>query len=283
MIAYTTGRVAVLDTIQAIFEFGAETSPRGQKTKEVLGCQFLIQEPWDVIPDGIGRANLKPAIGAIEALQNISGRSRPELFHQIVPASKRWGDDVATYGERLHAAGQLQQVVARLKEDPDTRQAVALIWGREDLTNGQASNLCTIGLQFLVRDDSLVGFAYMRSNDAWYGLCYDLFQFTQLQITIANSLGIRPGPYVHHATSMHLYERHWEAAAACADEGVMSGVSVSGVGYQGMDWLEITARAEDILFGREPDEPTPSELWYLETLRPYEEAAQAAAEEGPVE
>lgn len=274
MIVYQTGRDAVLDICEGILAYGQEVSPRGSLTKEVLGCQFAIQDPHDVVADGIGRKNLKPAIGALEALQNISGLSRPALFQQVVPASKRWGDNVATYAERLHASHQLEHVLMKLREDRDTREAVALIWGRDDLVNGQAPNLCTIGLQFLVRDDKLVCFCYMRSNDAWYGLCYDLFQFTQLQISIANTLGLEAGPYVHHATSMHLYERHFEVAGELREGEGLAGQPILGIGHFGMDWSEIKQRATAILMGATPSDETPAEAWYREQLAPYILAAQ---------
>ena len=53
----------------------------------------------------------------------------------------------------------------------------------------------------------------MRSNDAWLGLPYDMFQFCQLQLTLCNSLDLIPGTYRHTALSMHLYLRNVSEAS----------------------------------------------------------------------
>ena len=47
----------------------------------------------------------------------------------------------------------------------------------------------------------------MRSNDVWWGLPYDVFQFTQLQLTLARLLDVAPGEYTHMVGSLHAYER----------------------------------------------------------------------------
>src|SRR5690606_23041711 len=46
----------------------------------------------------------------------------------------------------------------------------------------------------------------MRSNDFIFGFQYDVVMFTMLQETIANSLGIDVGNYIHNAGSMHVYK-----------------------------------------------------------------------------
>jgi thymidylate synthase len=53
---------------------------------------------------------------------------------------------------------------------------------------------------------------YMRSNDVWLGAAYDFFQFTRVQIAMASVLGIKPGKYVHHVGSLHIYEQHYGSA-----------------------------------------------------------------------
>jgi thymidylate synthase len=48
----------------------------------------------------------------------------------------------------------------------------------------------------------------MRSNDAIWGLPYDVFLFTFLQEMMAIELKVELGSYYHFAGSLHLYERH---------------------------------------------------------------------------
>ena len=52
----------------------------------------------------------------------------------------------------------------------------------------------------------------MRSNDAVWGLPYDVFLFTFIQELLSVRLGVQLGTYFHFATSLHIYERHFELA-----------------------------------------------------------------------
>jgi thymidylate synthase len=283
-----SGRQAVLQACSAILEDGVETAPRGKRTKEILFARITIDSPTDTVADGIGRKGLLPAIGYGEALQCISGVSAPGLMADISSGfpkpSSRWADDVPTYGERLGESDQLGTIVDKLQGDPDCRQAVALIWHADDMTAGQASNLCTIGLQFLLRDSpsdpnraprELHMAVHMRSNDAWHGLPYDLFQFAQVQCSLANALGADVGKYVHTANSLHLYEQHWERAGELQYAADFEpAVRPWGVGRVGDTWPEIRERAAKLLRGELPSGyVTTSELLYDNVLSKYTKEA----------
>jgi len=67
-------------------------------------------------------------------------------------------------------------------------------------------------MQFLVRDSKLHAIVYMRSNDAIWGLPYDVFLFTMLQELLASELGLQLGTYTHTVGSLHLYEKHFDLA-----------------------------------------------------------------------
>jgi thymidylate synthase len=64
----------------------------------------------------------------------------------------------------------------------------------------------------MVRSGRLHAIVYMRSNDAIWGLPYDIFLFTMLQELLASELGLELGSYTHVVASLHLYERHFELA-----------------------------------------------------------------------
>ena len=49
----------------------------------------------------------------------------------------------------------------------------------------------------------------MRSNDRIYGFSYDAPWFNYLHKELANDINIKVGTYRHFATSMHVYERHF--------------------------------------------------------------------------
>jgi len=46
----------------------------------------------------------------------------------------------------------------------------------------------------------------MRSNDLWYGFCNDQYQFSNLQMLVAQRAGYEVGTYYHYAHNMHLYK-----------------------------------------------------------------------------
>jgi thymidylate synthase len=288
----STGREAVIQVCKRILAIGAEQSPRGQRTKELLFARITIHDPQDVVADRISRKGLLPAIGYGEALQCVAGVSAPGLMADISSGfpspSSRWSTDVPTYGERLAQHDQLGAVVRKLLADPDSRQAVALVWRAGDiedyyrtetdldgqdrpvLVKSQASNLCTIGLQFLIRGRALHMAAHMRSNDAWHGLPYDLFQFAAVQASVARSLDVEVGTYVHLANSLHLYERHWEQAAALERTDQPARRRPLAVGRYCDDWPTIRERAAKLLRGEALDGlVTESEALYVEALAKY--------------
>ena len=187
---------------------------RDGDTREVLDLTLIVDDPTDVLPVGINR-KLNPKIAALEFLQLVGGVQVPQLLVKAAPHFARFQDGEAyhgAYGPRL--AAQLPAVVRRLEKDPGTRQAVLQIWDplHDLLVENRKDYPCTLTLQFLIREGQLQLHTKMRSNDARLGLTYDAFQFTQLQLTVARVLGIDAGPYFHHATSFHIYERDVEAS-----------------------------------------------------------------------
>lgn len=254
---------------------GEPVSPRGQDTLELQGATIKLTHPLDSIPSGVGRRP-NVAIGAAEALQLIGGFSDPELMVAITKNFERYKDAGVlhgAYGSRVRP--QLPQVVNRLKRDPDTRQAVLNIWDPlHDLhVPDSADYPCTLSLQFLLRNGRLVLHTHMRSNDVWMGLPYDVFQFTQLQLTVANLLGVPVGSYWHHANSLHIYKRDLDRAVemkpACeASRGTLAPHGLDAGTLRGTGSMQtVMERARMIAEGVLPDSATPAEKWYFSVLR----------------
>ena len=246
---------------------GEETAPRGKLTKEVLGETIVITDITRSLPLHVGRG-CNPNIGAVEAVQLIGGFSDPQLTVAVAPNMKEFlTDSINTapyfhgaYGTRAH--WQYQHVVQKLKNDRDSRQAVITIWDPAlDLVATQPDLPCTVSLHFLIRDNKLVLHTHMRSNDVWWGLAYDVFQFTQLQLTVARQLGIEAGKYYHHDTSLHIYERDWDKVDALhAPDELMTplwGFTDFDTAWKiGHNMKTATALTE-------------TEEWYVDRLAPY--------------
>jgi len=203
-----------VDLVQHVLKHGKEAAPRGMKTREIEDAVIRIDDVHNTLPLGVGRGTVA-GIGAVEACQLLAGVSIPKLVMDIGPQFKNYTEDNGlfhgAYG--LRTQDQYGPVIERLKNDPDSRQAVVTIWDPKlDLLPSKRDYPCTILHQFRIRDNKLNMSVYMRSNDVWLGAAYDFFQFTRVQIAMASVLGIKPGKYTHHVGSLHIYEQHYDMA-----------------------------------------------------------------------
>lgn len=248
-----------------VLRYGDESSPRGMKTKEYLCPTVMVEKPHDCLPVGLGRGvSLK--VAAVEAVQLCGAFHDPELMVAASDHFERFREPYTrmmhgAYGNRISV--QARYVVNKLSADRDSRQAVVTLWnpGADNL-EGKRDYPCTVSLQFLIRDDKLICVTNMRSNDVWLGLAYDMFQFGQLQWTIANMLGCEVGWLVHRPVSLHAYEHNWEAIENLREIPEQPGIEIFG--------FRSTAIARRIGYDRqtEDDKLTESEDWYVEQLAP---------------
>jgi thymidylate synthase len=121
------------------------------------------------------------------------------------------------YGYRVFGEeeGQNQwgRVIHLLKIDPNTRRAVLNFHDPSSVLDPCRKDVsCACTLQFLLRGGRLDAIGHMRSNDAVWGLPYDVFFHTMLQELAAVILGVELGSYTHFVGSMHIYARHFEMA-----------------------------------------------------------------------
>jgi thymidylate synthase len=214
MVQAQNGDEAYLRLIELVKDHGQHVSPRGLPTRELKNVLVEIKEPARAVPLACGRKiNMK--IAATETLQLLAGISCLEQldlasngrFSQFAENGRLLG----AYGPRLHQ--QLINVEKLLRSDHSSRQAVTVIWKRDELDHPNPDMPCTIYLSFLVRNSKLELFAHMRSSDLWLGIPYDWCQFTRLQMVMAHCLGLETGPYIHYADSLHVYDRDWARAS----------------------------------------------------------------------
>jgi thymidylate synthase len=274
-----------------VYKHAVINQPRGLKTYEVSPLTLEITMPvWPQLPVNTGRG-VSLDIAAIEAIQLISGTASEDLLLKIAPQFRQYtdvkgsGDDGdpmvrrfhGNYGRRMsvnfnHQCNTmewhhswLECAVDKIKNDRDTRQAVITIW-ENNLDNGIAGAKdypCTVALMFHVHNGRLDMHTTMRSNDAWKGLPYDVFQFTQAQHTVANMLCIPMGRYFHNVMSMHLYDEDSKRISSVRDRGFFANTILP----QGFTSVK---DAHDILAGRERYDHEPqTHRWYIERLSRY--------------
>lgn len=168
-----------------------------------------------------GRYSMPPArkgtprlLGLLEGAQLVGSSGRAGLMEELFPAMKTFTDFSAMYGDRVARGNQIEEVIDKLADKPDTRQAVLTLWDPTvDHVEGRRDYPCTVAIQFRIRDDrfgvkgpQLNMAVTMRSNDLVRGFYHDATQFGMLHVTLATLLGVNVGSYVHHAGSFHLYK-----------------------------------------------------------------------------
>ena len=129
-----------------------------------------------------------------------------------------------TYSERLWSKGlhtgirfeiaDLRTLVDLLKAEQDTRQAYLPIYFPEDLSAALKGERvpCSLGWQFIVRNNQLDIFYPMRSCDAMRHLHNDLYFANRLGLWVAEQAGLKVKMGTLHfvATSLHCFEQDVE-------------------------------------------------------------------------
>jgi thymidylate synthase len=203
-----------LRTYRHVVHFGRVVSPRGMKIREIDHHGIYVDMNYPVLTLPGRKLNYK--FMAAEALWILEGSDRVADLAPYNPAMARFSDDGVTlagaYGPRFVA--QLSYVLAKLKEDRDTRQATLTLWTPNPTQSKDIP--CTVAMDFKIRDDRLNLHVFMRSSDVWLGLPYDVFSFTMIACLVAchlNAAGppVTPGTLYLTAASSHVYEAQWGA------------------------------------------------------------------------
>ena len=138
---------------------------------------------------------------SIDKLGEING-SIPPIWEKMADSDRRVRSNYGWQWERNH---QLDKVVAMLKSNPETRQAVISIYDGKEISTYRKDTPCTYAVQFTILDNKLHMAVLMRSNDLWFGFCNDQYCFASLQELVADRLSIELGTYYHFAHNLHLY------------------------------------------------------------------------------
>lgn len=189
-------------------------APIVNNTRELNNFKFELKDIFNSIITirGISKKYL-----LAELLWYLNERNDKEFIGKFASMWNNISDDGVTnnsaYGYILgkkYGFSQIEQIIELLKKDPTSRRAVLNISDPSINRITTKDMQCTVCLQFLLRDNKLYCTTYMRSNDVWRGLPYDVIYFTFLQKYIASELGVRVGTYTHFVGSMHMYLRDEE-------------------------------------------------------------------------
>lgn len=225
---------AYLGQLRNVLFHGQEVNVRGLQCKEIVANKFAIFDPRDRLLSIPSRDKKMHKYIFGELLWYLSGCDKVEFISKYSKFWKPLSDDGvhnnSAYGKYIFGSlpvkgcgvnyvtdpnadyyscsSQWEWVKSKLKEDPSTRQAVIHI--KPIQMYDTKDYVCTMYLQFLIRNDKLDLIVNMRSNDLMFGTTYDVFMFTFLQELMAKELGIPVGIYYHFTGSMHIYDRDYD-------------------------------------------------------------------------
>lgn len=190
-----------------------EKGERVGNTHELRNVKFVIEDIGKNILNVRENFSLHYYLG--EMIWYGVGSNSTEFISKFGRVWEHLSDDGVTnnsaYGfilKHKHGFNQIDKMVELLRKDPSSRRAVININVPNINVIETKDEMCTIALQFFVRDGKLEMTTMMRSNDLWTGTPYDIFYFTEIQKMIAKKLKLNYGTYTHFVTSIHIYNRN---------------------------------------------------------------------------
>jgi thymidylate synthase len=204
-----------------ILTHGVETGPRGLKTREMINVSVRLPMAENIVLSEARKPNYR--FMAAEFLWMANGRDDLAPLTRVNPHMAKFSDDGArlagAYGPWFKLG--VGRAFALLRRDHDTRQAFVKIGPPQQPDSKDVP--CTMTWQFLIRDlegrgPELHMVANMRSSDAWLGIPYDVYTFSQIGNCVAGALGLPRGFLFLNLASSHIYAEHIEAATAVQNE-----------------------------------------------------------------
>lgn len=205
-----------------IMRAGKKVTARGMETRERTGVYFILTNPRArLLSFEVRKWSLPLALG--ELCWHLRGDDNLSPLAYYAKRWARYSDDGvhirgSCYGKKIFGIDDSglvgwQRVVELLQSDPNSRRAVLDLTSEDiDLITSRDVS-CVNSIQFVIRDGCVDLFVFMRSNDLFLGLPYDIFLFTMLQEMMALTLGRPIGHYHHMATSLHIYESDFGRAS----------------------------------------------------------------------
>lgn len=193
-----------------------EVTVRGLSTKELINVNLTIKNVDS--DNGIITKHLPANQDYIKKEINLymSGSNKLSEFKEIASFWEKISDDGKTvrsaYGYIMmdkHGFDQFDYCAKQLLKDTFSRKAV--ITFKTPYDKDTKDNVCTLSMQFLIRDGKLHGIVNMRSNDIYFGFRNDLpffvYLMKRMQVALKEEgMWVELGEYHHNAASLHAYK-----------------------------------------------------------------------------
>jgi len=185
--------------LNSIWYKGDEFVSERGKTRELFNLLVCVREPSDSVVEGFP----------------MGGEELVEYAGQLMNPDKKGFE--YTYGERLRAWGgglvdpvdQIEGVIEKLKENPETRRATCATWiPSVDLVNSEVP--CLILLDFKVRGKRVNATAVFRSNDMFGAWPANVYGLNRVNEYVAGKLKSEAGSVTTLSVSAHIYEHDYK-------------------------------------------------------------------------
>jgi thymidylate synthase len=186
----------------------------GVKVLEITPAWFLADQPaiFGTVNEDYVRRELAWYDSQSLNVKDIPGGA-PEIWRQVADDMGRINSN---YGWCIYSQENWRQYYSVLKElrtQPTSRRAV-MIYTRPSMWHdynklGRSDFMCTNAVQYTIRNNLLHAHIQMRSNDAVFGYKNDYAWQAEVLRRLAADLEIETGNIYWCASSLHIYERHW--------------------------------------------------------------------------
>lgn len=126
-----------------------------------------------------------------------------EYAYRVAYCKSEPGQWSYSYGERLAEGNQIENILKKLGDNPDTRQATVVLYKPEDTTNPEPPCLCLI--DFKIRNGKLYTYGVLRSNDMENAYPSNYYDLLVLSYRIAEELEVPVGRITTFSISAHKY------------------------------------------------------------------------------
>ncbi len=212
-----------LDLMQTILDTGADKSDRtGTGTRSIFGAQMRFDLAAGFPLLTTKKLHLRSIIH--ELLWFLSGDTNIRyLKDNGVSIWDEWADASGelgpVYGHQWRSwptpdgghIDQISEVLASLKNNPDSRRHIVCAWNVADVPN-MALPPCHLLFQFYVANGRLSCQLYQRSCDFFLGVPFNIASYALLTHMFAQQCGYAPGDFVWTGGDVHLYSNHLEQA-----------------------------------------------------------------------
>ena len=220
-----------IDLVKHVLKNGNEKEDRtGTGTKSVFGYQmrFDLSEGFPMVTTK--KLHLKSII--YELLWFIKGDTNINYLQENgVRIWNDWadknGDLGPVYGHQWRnwnsdGIDQLTEVIATIKNNPDSRRLLVTAWNpsvlpdtsvsfSENVAKGKAAlPPCHAFFQFYVADGKLSCQLYQRSADIFLGVPFNIASYALFTMMIAQVCGYKAGDFIHTFGDAHIYNNHLE-------------------------------------------------------------------------